>query len=214
MIRNLFIQYPDLIGVVTEAVEFNSELPENIRIAGITVILTPHLFNGDNTQRIRGHLYRWADNRYGIGQDNDMLMKEAMEYLQQISAIEALPPLTVAVSDFYHEKAVAGELSCGKISDFARYADKVIVISSANLPSKVHESVRQELSESSGDIQLIVAVPLATHTSFDSGRLRRRNWQDFQRTIDYLVRQSAANPAFQGIIISPFAVVEYLRQEK
>ncbi|MBE6364263.1 MAG: hypothetical protein E7053_00765 [Lentisphaerae bacterium] len=214
LIRNLFIQYPDLAEAVSDVVEYNLELPENIRIAGVTVILTPHLFNGDNTERIRGSLYRWDEKRYGTGCDNDMLMRQSLEYLRQISEIPFLPPLTVAIADFYHEKAQSGELSCGKISDFARYASRVIVISSANLPSRVPENSRQELADAGNGAKVIIAVPLATHTALDSGSLRRRNWQDFQRAIDFLIKRAAPHPAFQGIVISPLAVVEYLRQER
>ncbi|MBR7120957.1 MAG: hypothetical protein IKC94_01805 [Lentisphaeria bacterium] len=214
LIRNLFIQYPDLAQAVADVVQYNLELPENIRIAGVTVILTPHLFNGNNTERIRDHLYRWGENRYGIGGDNDMLIRESLEYLRQISGIASLPLLTAAIADFIHEKAAAGELSCGKIDDFAKYASRIIVISSANLPGRIPGTIRQELAGAGKDIPVIAAVPLADHTSLDSDRLRRRNWFDFQRSIDHLVKQSMPYPAFRGVIISPLSVVEYLHQEK
>ena len=63
------------------------------------------------------------------------------------------------------------------------------------------------------DQQLLAVIPLASHTSIEQNRLRRRNWMDFQRTMDNFMKKSANMPAFGGVIITPLAVVEYLRQE-
>lgn len=214
LIRNILIQYPDLFEAVTEAVKFNAELPENIRISGITVILSPHLFNSSNVARIRGHLYHWGKERYGIGQDNDMLMRESLEYAKKIAKIPGLPELTIAVPDFFHEAAEEKKLSVGRIGDFAAIAKRTAVISSANLPSKIPASVENELRSMPKKQQMLTVIRLAGHTSMDSGRLRRRNWRDFQNSVNYTIKKLSSQPGFGGIIISPLAVVEYLRQEK
>lgn len=214
LIRNAFIQYPDLFEAVQEAVAYNLELPENIRFAGITVRLTPHIFDGSNTERLKGKLYMWSSKNYGIGRDNDMLMRESLKFAKEIAAIPGLPSLTLAVPDFFHDNAVNNLVSCGRISDFEAIADKVMVISSANLPGKIPENIAGELSAMPVGKKLIVAVPLADHTSVTSDRLRRRNWDDFSRTMEYLAKKSGTHPAFGGVIVSPLAVIEYMRQEK
>lgn len=215
LIRNFFIQYPDLAEVMEETVEFiNDELPENVKVAGVTVILAPHLFNGSNFQRIQGHLYCWSEKRYGIGEDNDMLMRESLVLAEKISKIPGLPPLTIAVPDFLHDAASEGKLSCGKVEDFAKLSAKVAVVSSANLPSKIFDTVSDEFSAMPEGKKALAVIRLAGHTSLETGRLRRRNWQDFQRTMAYFMSKSAGVPAFGGIIVTPLAVIEYLRQEK
>ena len=213
LIRNCFIQYPDIAGAVKKLIGYQQELPENIRVAGVTVILTPHLFDGVNVERIQGKLYRWHEKRYGIGQDNDMLMKESLELAGKISRLPQLPPLTIAIADFYHEHAAAGELSCGKVADFAAVA-KVAVVCSANLPSKLPGNISNELAAMPDGKKMLAFVPLAHHISVDRGKLRRRNWNDFQRSINNLIRKSAVSPAFDGVIVSPLSVIEFLRQEK
>lgn len=214
LIRGFFVQYPDLCEAVQRSIEYNAELPENIRFSGWTIILTPHLFNGNNTERIRGHIYRWDEKRYGIGGDNDMLMRESFEYAAKIAALPGLGKLTIAVPDFFHEAAVSGQLSCGKITDFTAIADKVAVINSANLPSKLPGMIAGELAEAGEKGKILAVVPIAGHISETEGKLRRRNWDDFQRSMDNLIRKSTAYDSFGGVIVSPLAVVEYLRQEK
>ena len=177
-------------------------------------MLAPHLFSGKNIQRRRGQLYRWDEKRYGAGGDNDMLVGEALELARRIAAIPGLPRLTLAVPDFLQEAAEAGKLSRGSIRDFAAISRRVAVISSANLPSGVPAAVKHELDGAPPEASVLVVVPLAGHTSLDRGRLRRRNWEDFRRSIANLMDKHASHPAFGGIIVSPLAVIEFLRREK
>lgn len=212
LIRNLFVQYPDLPQVTAEVLKFNQELPGNGRFAAMTIRLTPELFDGSNVRRLQGKLYCWGENRYGIGGDNDMLVKESIELLEQISGQPGMLPLTVAVPDFLNEAAENGKLAKGKVTDFAGFG-KVAVVSFANLPSKIPASVQDEL-KNAGKSRVLAVIPLAGHTAVDSGQLRRRNWMDFQRSINHLIRKSSMYPAFDGIIVSPLAVIEYMRMEE
>lgn len=213
LMRNLVIDYPDLVEVAAMTAEFaQEELPENIRLAGITIVIDPRIFNHLNMARLNGKLYRWEESRYGIGGDNDMLVRESLETVKKISAIPGLPPLTVAIPDFLDDAAAEGKISCGKVEDFLPYVQKLAIISSANLPSKVPLSVEKELAKvGKKDKQIVVVIPLADHTTIDQGRLRRRNWSDFKRTVDNFMKKSPN--AADGVIITPLAVVEYLRQE-
>ena len=214
LIRNFFVQYPDLYEAVLETVEFSRDLPENVKISGITVVLTPHLFNSNNTQRIQGQLYSWDEKNYGIGQDNDILMQQSLQYARKIAAIPGLPELTIAIPDFFHEAAMEKKLSCGTAADFSAIASRLAVINSANLPSRIPAAIDNELRSMPSGKKLLAVVKLAGHTSLNEGVLRRRNWRDFQNSINYVIKKLSPLPGFGGIIVSPLAVVEYLRQEK
>ena len=61
---------------------------------------------------------------------------------------------------------------------------------------------------------MVAVIPVAGHTSVNSGALRRRDWNDFCRAIEYAGKQFKAYPACAGIVVSPLAVIEFLRQEK
>ncbi len=214
VIRGAMIQYPTLIEAVQLAAEFNAGLPETGRLDGITVQLTPHLYSGKNIRRMYNSIYAWSEKSYGKGGDNDMLMLLALENLRQIAALEQMPPLTVAIHDFYHEKALSGDLSGGTIRDFAAAAPTVAVINTANLPSQLAVNIAGELQSIPTGKKVLAVIPLATHTSIDSTRLRRRNWGDLLRALEVCITSAKKYPGFAGIILSPFSVVEYLRLEK
>ena len=214
LLRWALIQFPDLAAAAEKVVKFNSGLPEKHRLAGIVVHIAPHIYDGRNARRMYSHLYRWQESRYGAGGDNDMLMREAFDQLRRIAALPELPPLTVAFPDFYHEQARAGKLSCGTVKDFAAIAPRLAVVSTANLPSAMAKNVADELADAPAGVRIISVVPLAHHTSVGVDRLRRRDWNDFIRAVKALIAASGADDNFAGVILSPFAVVEYLRLEK
>ena len=214
LIRWALIQYPDLFRAAELVTEFNQSLPKEHRIAGITVYVAPHIYNGQNVWRMYNQLYRWADTRYGKGGDNDMLMREALDILRRIAAIPDLPPLTVAFPDFYHDRAVAGDLSVGAVKDFAAISPSLMIINTANLPSQMARNLEKELNDAPPAARIIAEVPLAHHSSISTGRLRRRNWDDFMRALEAFKTVSAKDDNFDGMALSPLAVIEYLRQEK
>ena len=214
LIRWALIQYPGLVDVARKVADFSRKLPENVRPDGVMVHIAPDIYNGKNAVRMYDHLYCWTEKRYGKGGDNDLLMREAYEQLQAIAAIPELPPMTIAFADFFHEKAKEGELSVGTIGDFAKISPRLAVLNTANLPSRMSRNIADELADAPQGCRIIAVVPLAHHTSVDADRLRRRDWNDFIRAVNALVDISKRDDNFHGVILSPFAVVEYLRLEK
>ncbi|MBE6399171.1 MAG: hypothetical protein E7041_03400 [Lentisphaerae bacterium] len=214
VIRPLMVQFPTLTDAARLVAEFNQELPETARLDGITVHITPHLYNGTNVRRMYGSIYRWSEKSYGAGEDNDMLMRKTFAGLKNIAAIEKLPPLTVAMADFLHDRAKKGDLTVGTVKDIAAIAPQIAMVNTANLPSQLAANITAELADAPAKSQVLAVVPLATHTSINSDRLRRRNWNDFIRAVENLIAAAGKSPACGGVILSPYSVVEYLRLEK
>ena len=199
--------------VVNTVIKYNNNLPEDVKkLSGITIVAGAHDFTNANVERSHGQLYAWDEKRYGIGKDNDMLMRQLFTLFKEIAALPGLPPLTIAIPDFYHEKAVNGELSCGSINDFSKIG-KVMVINSGNVASELVKQNSGELLASKSN-PVLIAVTLAGHTAQNSGQLRRRDWNDFCRILDYAGKNFRKYPAFDGMVVSPLAVIEFLRQEK
>lgn len=214
LLRLVVCQYPSLYDVAEQIAEFNAELPENVKLTGITVHLTPHLFNSKNSHRVYRCIYNWSDRSYGKGGDNDMLLRSAIAELTRIKTIRNLPPVTVAIPDFIHDRASEGELSAGTIADFCKITPDVAVINSANLPSQLPEKISSELKNAPKGSRILIILPLATHTSMDADRLRRRNWNDFIRALSACIEKVREYPEFNGVVVSPFSVIEYMRLEK
>ena len=214
MLRNLLVKYPSLVDAGRMTAKFNDSLPETAKLAGITVELTPHIYNGHNTDRNYRSLFRWDDKNYGPGMDNDMLMIDAVKQLKKISEIKNIPPVTVAIRDFYHEQAESGKLSTGKVADFAGISSRIAVINSANLPSQLPEKVKAELKAAPKGTKILTVIPLATHSTDDSTRLRRRNLNDFVRAVNNFNTAVKNVPASGGVILSPLSVIYYMSLEK
>lgn len=213
LLRSIVWQYPTLKDVAQKVIDFNRELPPEIRkFAGITIVTGAHTFTNANVERSRGQLYAWAEDRYGIGRDNDMLMRQMFELLKEIAALPDLPPLTLGIQDFYHENAVAGKLSCGSINDFAKIG-KVMIINRGNVATQLVKQVENELKYASGK-PVLISIPLAEHTALNSGKLRRRDWNDFCRALEYAGKHFKENKSCGGIVVSPLSVIEFLRQER
>ncbi len=213
LLRPLLPAYPGLSDVVRKVIDFNSDLPEDVKkLAGLTVVVEPHCYTNANVERSHGKLYAWSEERYGIGQDNDMLMRDTYEQLKKISRLPSLPPLKLAIHDFYHQNAVEGKLSIGSIADFQKLG-KVMVINSGNVPTQLVKKVEDEL-KAGGNVPLLLVIPLAGHVSEERGKLRRRDWNDFCRALDYAGKHFRKYPSFGGVVVSPLAIIEFLRQER
>ena len=212
LLRPFLFQYPTLKKAVQKVIDFNNDLPEDVKkISGLTIIAGAHDFTTANVERSHGQLYAWAEDRYGIGRDNDMLIRQLFTELKAIAAFEALPPLTIGIPDFYHDKAVNGELSCGTVADFAKFG-KVMVINHGNVATQLVKRAENELK--SAKQPLLIAINLNNHTAQKDGGLRRRDWNDFCRAVDYAGKKFTAYSGFDGVVVSPLALIEFLRQER
>ena len=215
LIRPLLLQYPDYRQMVKKTVDFIHDDRENpLKVAGITVVIAPHLVSDSDAMRGYGQLYSWSDESFGVGLDNDMLMKRSLQQLQELAALPGLPPLTIGIPDFYHELAAEGKLSCGKVSDFLKISPRLLVTSSGNLPSLLVKTVENELAAVPENCSVQVAVELADHVVVNQQQLRRRNWQDFCRALKYAVGKYSTNKACKGVVLSPFSMIDFLYQER
>jgi len=186
---------------------------KRFRFSGVTVFAEPHLFTRTAAKRPKGLIYAWNEKTFGPGLDNDMVMGITLKKLEAFGNTLGDTPLTVAIPDFYEELVMEKKLSHGSAADFAKIARKVMILDAGNKPSEVLESVRNELADAAPG-SLLVAIPLAEHTSVASGALRRRNWADYTRSLGFAVAEWRKAPSFGGMVLGPFSQIETLLQEK
>lgn len=186
---------------------------KGFRFAGITVLAQPHLFTRNNADRPKELVFAWDEDTFGPGFDNDMLIGITLEKLKNFAGRLGDTPLTVGIPDFYEELVMEKKVTRGSAADFAGVASKVMIRNAGNKPSEILDVVRNELAAAAPD-SLLVAIPLAEHTSITSGALRRRNWADYVRSLGLAVAEWRGVPAFGGIVLGPFSEIETLFQEK
>ena len=192
--------------------EFENDF-EPFRFAGVTVLAEPHLFTSANGRRPKNLVYAWSEDTFGPGLDNDRIMRISLNKFETFKAMLGETPFTVGIPDFYEELVQEGKLTCGSVADFSAVASKVMIRNAGNKPTEAVEVVLNELQVAKPG-SLLVSVTLAEHTSVSAGALRRRNWADFIRSLDYAIGQWKQFPAFDGVVLGPFSRIETLQQEK
>lgn len=209
--RPNYLRIDDAVGVLAR---FDRSLSSKGKLAGVTVVIEPHLFTATNSDTPPDSLYYWSDKTFGSNLDNAMLMRESLELLRQSKQKAGQLPLTCAAADFYHELAVEGKLPVGKITDFCAISKRVLLIDSGNKPSEAAKVVENELAAIPRGCTALVGVNLAEHTSVEKGALRRRDWNDFLRATRHMLGRFEKHPAFEGFVIAPFAALEFVRMER
>jgi len=206
--------YLRIDDAVEELAKFDASSSDDAKLAGVTVIIEPHLFTATNPDTPPDSLYYWSDRTFGSNLDNAMLMKESLERLRQSKTKAGHLTLTCAAADFYHELAEKGKLPMGKVSDFCAISRRVLLIDSGNKPSEAAKVVENELAAIPRGNTAMVGISLAAHTSVDTGELRRRDWNDLMRAMRYLLRSFEKHPAFEGFVLAPFSSLEFVRMER
>ncbi len=200
-----------LFAAAEAARKFNDSLEDDAKLAGVGVIAEMHTFTLASPELPSNALYLWGDKSYGIGHDNDVLMQQMLvdfAHFRKLAGPDL--PLTLAIPAFYHERAVAGDLSCGKVADFLAIADRVAVIGYGSRPTEFLESVTSELASAGSEKRLLIGVNVAGHTSAHSAELRRRDWNDMAKIAAFLAGRARRYPAFDGLVLGPYKTLELL----
>ncbi len=181
--------------------------------SGVTVSSEVHMFTLASPELPSNAIYLWSDRAYGVGRDNDILIRQLLvdlaDFRQTLGTF--CSRFTVAVPDFYHDRTEDGDLSCGSVGDFLKVADAVMVIGSGNRPTECLESVMSEMS--ARDVRpgsLLMGIFLAEHSSDNRAALRRRDWADFVKIVAFLREHVQEKQAFAGMVIAPWNNLELL----
>ncbi|MBQ9501441.1 MAG: hypothetical protein IJU70_04700 [Lentisphaeria bacterium] len=213
VLRSLRPDFPDVPEMVRRVVEYDRKLPpEAGRLDGITVWVEPHLYTNANpgTKQI----FSWSEKAFGPGLDNDLLVLASLDMLRRIDPGDL--PLTIAVPDFYQELVSERKITKGTVLDFMatrRKAPPVMLISSARKPSQIVEGTLSELEATGKQHQVLLGIELAGHVSDSGAKLRKRDWNDFIRIMEYVVREHRRHPEFRGLMITPLVVLEHIITE-
>jgi len=216
LLRKLLPGTPDILDAVRRVAAFNESLPPELRLAGIVVFLEPNRFVIGSSNLPPDFLFAWNEKAYGPGLDNDLIVHSMFEMIRKFPEAAGTLPISVAVPDFLHEKALSGDLTIGTIADFCAVKGirGVTVIDTGNRPSQLFSGISNELKAAPKGAKIVISVPVAGHSSVESGALRRRDWKDFTRSLGYLIRNAGCHAAFDGVVIGPLAHLQFILNEK
>lgn len=186
---------------------FNRALPEHAKLAGAVFAVEPHLYSKGNYYRPPDLLYAWDGRNYGIGGDNDMLVRYGLEQLVQIkNDLEGEVPMTVSLSSSLIDDAQKGLVSAGAVKDILKLGEENLIYTAGSKPSEAERNFAAAASFLPG--KPLIAVNLAHHVSEDGKSLRRRDWNDLNRALSYLMQKHSGN--IRGVAIGPFIALATL----
>lgn len=209
-------RYPDIAAMSRKVADFADSLGDDGKVSGFSIVLEPHRFN--QVEQRKGGIdscFIWGDKNFGIGLDNDMLMKQTFAdaaCAAKESGLEFVP----LIADFYHEWAKEGKISNGKIDDTAKLSSSgkdVLLLSTGNKPTAVVAGLKNEFADAkTANITLVFIV--ADHLSVNSSFFRRRNFSDFMRGVEYGHKTLRTKKNYSGFVTGPLRSLEYMCHEK
>ena len=214
LVRMFVPESLSVVEMAREVASFNEDLPEDAKLNGLIIAVDPHEFTRSNHMRPKNYVFSWDEKSYGAGLDNDLMMRHALNMLLEVcNAVRPLP-VTASVADFYHDRAKEGKLTVGKMDDFLEISPQVIVRSSGNKPSEAVLALGEELQDMKRHESVVIGFSLASHASISKGAFRKRNWTDFMKGVNYLVKTWSRSPAMGGMMLGPLRVLDELQREE
>lgn len=210
LVRSFLPQFRTLPDLAEEITAFNDALPSGAKLAGVTVRFEPHLFTFANgADKIPGLPYIWSNTTFGAGLDNDKLVELSLSQLRAMKQKLKGLPLSVELPDFYPVWVAEKKLTRGRVRDF-KGIGSVCIQCSGNRPTELLKRSKEALD---GADNMVAVIPLAGHTSVNDGALRRRNWGDLVRAVDFFIN-STRKKSCSGVILRPLSELGYMLLEQ
>lgn len=207
IVRNLIDPKHDILEEIMDELNgFNRAYPD-APFTGVVFDMNVEAFSGHNLAVPGGQIYGWGENTFGIGRDNDMLMKDGFAILEKLKA--GLPGIDIGClfSSELNTFAQEGKLSVGKVSDFAAAADTLFIRVDASASAEIVRAAAALLPQS-GDKQSSLYLELAVHAENNRPALRRRSFRQFMTGLNAVNSGCGAYPEFRGMAFDSFAGLE------
>lgn len=186
---------------------YNGKVAANERFAGISADIEPHTYKTDTA----GAGYIWNSNtNYGIGKDNDMLLKKTIDRLSYAAGLLHAAGLELQEAVWYNYQIYydAGELSYGSVEQFLDggcnwVSDMVYRNKTASIWEKSEPMLRATTKAST------VSTCLKTATNGEaSSTLQYNGWDALLETVATIRDCSLAYDSFRGIDMFTFEGLE------
>ncbi len=178
------------------------EIPVAERPVGLMLALEPQRFTKQTLQRPRRLLFAWDEKLYGVGLDNDLIMRLTLDDVAELRRRLTLPVTTVLPA-FVHDAVLAGKLSVGRSDDPVLTGTLQVISAYGDKPTAVLSSIDEEFAARSAHPQsVMVELLLAGHIHESNHALRRRDWNDLMGMLRYGMARWQKNPAFGGVLFN------------
>lgn len=176
----------------------------------LSIVLTPHLISSNMPNLPIGTLYCWGDKKYGINNDNDMLMRRSVNILRAFKDSFPDVKISAVTQDYFHDAAQDKKLSMGTTTQLLNYSNTILVTSFYDNDKKIFSKIERELKETSAPQSIIVRIMTAPAIYGEKAKksLSRKKWPHFISALKNFNRKCAKYPSYKGIAFDSFEGLE------
>ncbi|MDP3437172.1 MAG: hypothetical protein Q8S04_08000 [Bacteroidales bacterium] len=197
--------------------EFNNSVDANQRFDGISADLEPHILKINSTRRPEGLTLAWQEN-YGVGGDNDLLLKRTVEVMALAKKEMGSLTLNQALGFFFQSRYDTGLLSWGGAQQFLQHCDQVVVMAYNYQAKRVIEMATPVLTAAAEYPRSVsVAVKTSLNTLGDDGPLtsfQPQGWDNLIISLKYILTEAKKFHTFRGLDIFEFGGLEIMWESK
>ena len=168
--------------------------------------LEPHTLKSENEQAPEGLDIYWdSNNHYGIGKENDQLLKRTLNILQRASFELSPLKLKESISFLYQPKYDEGRLSYGSTTQFLQQCESVHVMAYYNRAEVIWNRSLPLLEDANKLYKnaVSVCVKVSVNTYGDEGNentsLQPKGWKYLIETLSDIYARGNQHPSFRGM---------------
>jgi hypothetical protein len=218
-----FLDHKILVGEksLDEALQgfkaYNKTSLKSMRFDGICADIEPHIIK-EGRGFPKTFQLRWdGKNGYGKGLDNDLLVQQTVSLLEEVR--KTLPDIALAQSipHFFHHHAVNGDIEKGRVSDFLRPCDFVVLMAYSDQSTKILNFAKDELKDNMKKKSVMIAIKTSIKTKGgggDSTSLHGAGWKKMILSLKDVIMQANKYSSFRGISFFEFEGLEIMLTTK
>ncbi|WP_458408538.1 hypothetical protein [Bacteroides congonensis] len=185
---------------------YNQTVYSTEKLDGIMADLEPHTLKSGAEQVPEGLDIYWDSNHhYGIGKENDLLLKRTLTILQRASFNLSPLNLKESVSFLYQPKYNEGQLSYGSTTQFLQHCESVHVMAYYNRAEVIWNRSLPLLGNADKLYKnaVSICVKVSVNTYGDEGNentsLQPNGWKYLIETLSDIYNQGKQHPSFRGM---------------
>lgn len=213
---NGLYRYPERIEEELKTfLHYNKTVEPGQQFDGISADLEPNTLRKGGNNIPQGFTTFWNDKEYGIGSNNEKLLKQSIDILQQArDSVGNDFPLSEAIGFQFQPRYDNGLLEYGSAKDFLGPCDHLIIMSYFNRKDAIWNRCMPLMESAKNKPKSIYAgIKTSLNTYGDAKAdyiisLQPKGWAYLLETMDYLYKVSREYPAMRGICIFEYEGLE------
>lgn len=194
--------------------DYNYSVKQAERFDGVSADMEPHTMKKGFVDRPKSLDLYWSSDNYGIGKDNDLLLKRTVEVMKTARRELRPLPLSQAIGFFFQPRVDKGILKHGGAGEFLQYCDFLIVMAYNYRRERIWEMSEPILAAAGEKPQSVsICIKTSMGTFGDEGpvtSVQPHGWKNLIECVDFLTGKGAGFATFRGVDIFEYQGFEMM----